>query len=434
MASSLLTPSIIAKEALMQLENNLVMGNLVHRDYEGEFAGEVNGNKPGDTITIRKPVRYEVTDGATLAVQDTQEGSTAIVLNKRKHVGLQFSSQDLTLKIADLSERYIKPAVSQLANTVDMDLYDLYKSVPNWVGTPGQTINSFSDFGAAPERMDEFAIPTSDRRAILSPADNWGMLGSISNTFAGGGKTAESALRKAELGNIANVDVYSAQNIKTHTRGTADNTTPLVRGAAQVRTYGGGTVASDYVGGVLSTGALVKDTDGTSMTLDTDGWDASSTLKAGDIFTIADVYAVNPVSKQTLPFLRQFVVLSDTTANANAANSTPITVSPAIITSGPYQTVSAAAADDAVITIIGTASTGYRQNLFFHKNAFALAMRPLEAPPGAQSVARESYKGLSIRVIPVYDGINDLSRWRLDILYGVRAIYPELAVRASGAA
>lgn len=415
----------------------MVMGQLVYRDYDATFNAPVNGNKVGDTISIRKPVRYEVTDGATLNVQDTVEGKVSLTLNKRKHVGLQFSTSDLTLKIAEFSERYVKPAVSQLANQVDMDLMDLYKKVPNWVGTPGETINSFADFGKAPERLTEFAVPAEKRVSVLSPSDNWGMLGSVTSLFANQGKSAEGALRSASLGRIANMDTYEAQNVKTHTRGTADNTTPLVKGASQSRTYGPGTsdggVASDFVDGVGTSLTLVKDTAGTSQTIDTDGWDNSVTLKAGDVFTIAGVFAVNPVSKQALPFLRQFVVLSDATAHASGGTTT-LTISPAMITSGPYQTVDAVAADDAAITIMGTASTGYRQNLSFHKDAFALAMAPLEMPPGAVGGARESYNGLSIRLQPIYDGINDFSVWRLDILYAVAALYPELAVRVSGTA
>ncbi|HXG80368.1 MAG TPA: P22 phage major capsid protein family protein [Sphingomicrobium sp.] len=423
MANSLLTPDIIAKEALMQLENNLVAARLVHRAYEDEFTQLSNGNKVGSTITIRKPVRYQVRSGAVAAAQDTTEGQTSIVIDRQRGIDLQFTSQQLTLDIEKFGERYLAPAMSQLANEVDMDLYGLYKYVPNWVGTPGQTINSFADFAVGPERLDELAVPATDRRGILSPADYWGTLGSFTALFANQGKTAEDALRRANLGMIAQVDTYQAQNIKTHTRGTADNTTPLVKGASQDRAY------TDYVND--SSGTLVKDVAGTSQTLDTDGWDNSATLKAGDIFTIQDVYAVNPVSKQTLPFLRQFVILEDVTAHASGGTTT-LTISPAIITSGPYKTCSAAPADDAPITIVGTASTGYRQNLLFHKNAFALCMVPMELPEGAVRAAQHSYEGLSIRVIPYYDGTNDVSNWRFDILYGVKAIYPELAVRLSG--
>lgn len=433
MSNSLLTPSIIAKEALMQLENTMVAANLVHRALEGEYSTPVNGNRVGATVSIRKPVRYTVRDGAVAVAQDTTEGMTSITVDKQKGIDLQFSSTDLTLTIESFGERYLKPAMSQLANQVDTDLLSLYKDVPNWVGTPGQNIDSWADFSKAPERMDEMAMPISDRKAILSPADYWGTTGSLTALFAGGGKTAETALRKAQLGEMADVDTYKAQNIRTHTSGTRDETTPLIRGAGQGRTYGPGTVnATDFVDG--TSGALVKDAVGTRQTLSTDGWDASVTLTQGDIFTIAGVFAVNPVSKATLPFLRQFVVTANVTANANAANETLITVSPAMIVSGAYQTVSALPADDAVIVPLGAASGGFRQNLFFVKQAFGLVMVPMELPEGAVRAARESYEGLSVRVIPYYDGTNDISNWRFDILYGVKTLYPELAVRASGTA
>lgn len=427
MGNTLITPSIVAREAIIRLKNNMVIGNLVHRAHEKDFTALSNGNKVGSSITVRAPIRYDVTDGATLDVQDTTEGSVTFTLNKRKHVAFQFSSQDLTLSISDFSERYMKSGIEQLANQVDMDLMALYSSVPNWTGTPGQTINSFADFGVGVERANELAWPAGDRFAVLSPSDHMGMLTSLPGLAGVNSGTGEDALRREKLGTIAGFETYQAQNIKTHTCGTRDATTPLVRGAGQSRAYTG------YVDN--SSGALVKDAAGTSQTLSTDGWDNSATITAGDVFTIDGVYAVNPISKATLPFLQQFVVLSDTTCAASSANETSLTITPAIITSGPYQTVSAAPADDAVITPLGTASTGYRQNMYFHRNAFGLVMVPLDIPPGASAdSSRETYDGLSVRVIPVYDGTNDKSVWRLDILYGVKCLSPNLALRASGTA
>jgi hypothetical protein len=85
----------------------------------------------------------------------------------------------------------------------------------------------------------------------------------------------------------------------------------------------------------------------------------------------------------------------------------------------------------ATIVPLGSASSNYRQNIMAHKNAMALACVPMEMPPGAVGGARKSAEGISIRVIPIYDGINDVSKWRTDILYGRRLIDPRLGVRAS---
>jgi hypothetical protein len=224
---------------------------------------------------------------------------------------------------------------------------------------------------------------------------------------------ARSAYRDSSLGRIAKIDTYSSQNVQTHTVGTRDNTTPMVKGTQS------------------TTWASTRDSG--TMSLNTIGHDTVVTIAQGDVFTISAVFAVNPVTKATLPHLQQFVVKTAVTADATTTNTTTLTISPPIITSGAFQTVSAAALDSATITFVGaTASGTSAQNLVFHKNAFSLVMVPLVAPPGAVDVGRRSYKGYSVRVIPVYDGINDESMWRLDVLYGVKTVDARLATRLSG--
>lgn len=412
MANTLLTTSIIAAEAIDVLNNNLVTAGLVYRAYEDEYDKRVNGYKPGSTITIRKPAQFTVRSGATASSQDVTEGTTTLVVNNQRGVDFEFSSTELTLSIGELSERVIKPAMIRLANEVDSSIQALYKNVWNWVGTPGQTVNSYSDFTVGPQRLDEMAVPTDERCSTLAPADWWAMSSSLANLTAQS-TTAETALRKARLGMLGNVDTYMTQNVQTHTVGLKGGT-PLVNGAAQQTTY-----------------AASKDTN--TQSLITDGWTNSVVaLEAGDVFTIAGVYAVNPVTKAVLPYLQQFVNTAQ--ATANGSGQVTLTISPAMILTGAYQNISAAPADNAALTVLGTASTGYVQNMVFHKNAFALAMVPMEAPQGAVNVSRKSMNGLNVRVVPFYDGANDISKWRLDILYGVKAINPAYAVRMSGTA
>jgi hypothetical protein len=412
MSNTTLTADIIAKAAVSVLENTCVMGNLVYRGYEEEFANKVNGYNVGETISIKRPTDFTVRDGRVAARQDATEGKFTMTVDKFKGVDFGFTSEELTLQIGDLTERVIKPAMVQLGNQIDRDVHDLYKDVWNWVGTPGQVVNSFADFAKAPERLDLGAVPMDGRHAVLSPTDEYGMLGSQTALYMQ--DVAKAAYRESNLGRIANVDTYSSQNVQTFTAGTRDNTTPLVKGTQS------------------TTWASSKDTG--TMSLDTDGWDTVVTIKQGDVFTIDAVFAVNPVTKATLPHLQQFVVKADVTAHATTTSSTTLTISPPIITSGAFQTVSAAALNDATITIMGTASTGYSQNLVFRKNAFALAMVPLIKPPGAMDVGRRSYKGFNVRVIPYYDGTNDLSNWRLDVLYGVKTVDARQATRLSGSA
>jgi hypothetical protein len=412
-ANTIITPSVIAKEALMQLENNLVLSNQVHREYKKEFTGGV-----GDTVSIRKPVKFYTADGATRVNQDVEEKSTSIKIDQRKHVSWKFSTQDLTLSVEEYSERYIKPAAITLANTLDRSGYNLYRNVWNSVGTPGTTPSNFAAVAAAAQRLDEMAVPTDARSMMLNPAAHYAVAGN-QLTLDAVGQMGKSAYEDAMVGRIAKFSTFSTQNVANHTVGVATGT-PLVNGAGQEVTY------------AASTGTP-------SQTLNTDGWTASTTgiLKAGDVFTIAGVYAMNPVpgegatGKTKMPYLQQFTVLADANSGATTGPAT-LTISPAIITSGPYQTVSAAPADNAAITVMGSGGTAYAQNLGFQKNAFALVTCPLEMPDGAAFKARESHNGLSIRIVKDYDITNDEDIIRMDILYGWKAIYPDLAARLWG--
>jgi coat protein Gp5 len=411
MTQRFLTTDIIAAEAIMVLDNNLVMANQVHRA-EDEFSKSVNGFKVGDTVNMRRPADFEVREGAVASPQPIKEGKVPIVVDKQRGVDFEISSSDLTLNIKELSKRVIKPAMVQLANKIDTELMALYKDVPNWVGTPGQTVNSFADFSKGPERLDEYAVPMSDRSAVLAPADHWGLLGSQTGLFIQ--KAAEGAYRQGSLGMIGGHDTYMAQNVPTHTVGAAATASAVADAPA-----GDGVLSVDYDD--------VKDT--WFMYLSTDGWDAS-TLKKGDVLELSDVFAVNPVTKATLPFKKQFAVLEDT---VTASGDTAIKISPPIITEGPHRNVSNAPTDGTTtIAKIGTGGTGYRQNMVFHKNAFALAMVPMEKPAGAVDVARKTYKGLSVRLIPYYDGVNDISNYRMDVLFGTKTVDERLAVRLSG--
>lgn len=415
MSNTTLTSDIVAKEALMVLDNNLVMTKNVFRGYENEFENRINGYKVGDTISIRRPTDFTVRNGATMAVQDVTEGKTTITIDQRQGVDFKFTSQDLTLKIGDLSERVIKPAMVQLANAMDTALMGLYKFVPNWVGTPGQVVNSYTDYAKAPERLDEFAVPR-ERSSVLSPADHWGLLGSQTGLYIQ--DAARGAYREGSLGVIGGVDTYMSQNVPTHTVGVWAGS-PAVNGA-----YTASSITYDSVKNTMT------------QTINIDGFSAGSpALSVGDVFTIQDVYAVNPVTKARLPFQKQFTVIS--TANATG-NGVDVTFYPAMIWSGAFQTVSVTSGvtslNNKTVAPVGSDSTGYRQNMAFHRNAFALVSVPLVRPPGAVDVSRQTYKGLSVRVIPVYDGVSDESAFRLDVLYGVKAIDPRLATRLSGTA
>jgi hypothetical protein len=394
MANTILTPSVIAAESLRLLKNQMVAGGIVHRQFKKEFV------KIGDTVTIRKPVKFLVSDGATRSNQDVTETSTTVVINKRKHVSWKFSTQDLTLKIEEYSERYIRPATLVLADQVDLDTLDLLRDAYFSVGTPGTTPNAFSILGDAATKLDNAAVPPAMRRTVFSPAANWVMADALKTLLNAG--MNEDFVRRGSLGNIAGSEIYRGQNVPKHTNG-ARGGTPLVNTGSQ-----------------------------TGASLITDGWTAAAAprVKRGDVFTIANVNAVNPVNKLPTGQLMQFVVTAD--GSSDGSGNLTLAISPAIVTSGPYQNVDAGPADNAALTFVGTASTIYPQNGMFHRDAFALVTVPLELPDSAGFKSRAEFDGLSIRVVKDYDIDADEEIIRLDILYGVKAIYPELAVRIWG--
>lgn len=418
MANTTLNASIIAKAAVGILENELTMAGLVYRGYEDEFDKKVNGYTVGDTVTIRKPTDFTVRSTITSSAQDVQEGKLSLQINKVAGVDFAFTSQQLTLNIGELSERVIRPAMVQVANKIDQDTMALYKDIPQWVATAAPptastVIDSFAKFAKGPTNLDQRAVPQGDRSAILAPADYWAIAGSQTALFNNGinGKS----YREGNIGSIGKLETFMSQNAPVFTTGPGGGT-PLINGANQNTTY-------DLTG--VNTQTLI-----------TDGWTAAAAARVvvGDTFTIAGVFDVNPVTKATLPFLKQFVVATGSTLASDGTGNLTLTIAPQIITSGAFQNCSAAPADNAALTLnVGVAAnTSLTNNLMFHKNAFALCMVPMVKPPGAVDVSRISKNGISVRVIPYYDGVNDKSTWRLDCIYGLQTVDRRLAARVSG--
>jgi hypothetical protein len=392
-SQTLLTPSIITKESLLILENNLVAANLVNRKFENQFV------KIGTSLTIRKPNRFTVSSGPGLQIQDIAEPSTSITISNQKHVDWQFSSQDLTLVVEEFAERYLKPAMASLANQVDYDTLQNIFAFSNIVGTPATIPSSFAtSVQLTGQRLDELGAPQEDRRLIMNPASYWAVANGLSNNFVT--KTSEPALIKGYLSTIGNQELYMDQNI-----------------GAQAASVYGGTPLTNIV------------TPQSGNTVVTDGWTATTTVLAvGTVFTIDGVFNINPQSRQSTGVLKNFTVTTATVTDGSG-NST-ITFSPAIVTSGAYQNVSAAVADGKAITIkTGLTTVSLLQNFAFCRDAIGLVMVPMEIPGGVDFAARETYKNISMRVIRAYDINNDVFPTRADILYGTAQYYDELGVR-----
>jgi hypothetical protein len=195
-----------------------------------------------------------------------------------------------------------------------------------------------------------------------------------------------------------------AQNVASLTAGQRGGT-PLVNGASQ-----------------------------TGASLVTNGWTAAAAnrVKKGDVFTIAGVFAVNPITKESTGSLQQFVATAD--AASDGSGNATIAISPSIVTSGSTKTVTGSPAAGAALTFVGAASAVSVNNILMHKNAFTLGCADLELPQGVHfaAVASDKESGISIRVIRQYDIANDKFPCRLDVLYGWKAVRPEWACRILG--
>lgn len=424
MPNTVLNAQIIAAESVLVLENELIMGSRVYRGYEEEFDKRINGYEVGDNISVRKPQQFSVRQTAVAVPQDIQEGKMTLTVNLQKGIDFRFTGADLSLKIDDLSERIIKPAMVRLANQIDVDVMNLFPAIPNWVGQPAvgsdAPISSFAMFARAAERLDQGACPQENRSAVLAPDSYWALAASQTALFLP--QVGAQAYRRGEIGEIGGVATYMSQNVPTYL-GTAANDDAATVTGAQSTTY-----------------AAVMNTEATpgTMSLVTGGWGTTDLIRAGTVFTIGTagtaVLAVNPVTKALLPYQQMFTVMADVTAAGGAAT---LLITPPIIpigTDAAFGTTNIAAGAGATIQVVGGDSLNYRQNLMFHRNAFALVMVPMVKPPGAVDVARKSYKGTSVRVVPYYDGANDISNYRLDVLYGVKVIDNRLAVRMTGGA
>lgn len=400
MANTLLTISMITREALRVLENQLTFTKQVNTNYDSYFARE--GAKIGTSLNVRKPPRYVGRTGQAISIEDATEEQVTITLDTQFGVDITFSSEDLALSIDDFQERFISPAVATVANKLDNDGMALYKTVYNSVGTPATTPNAILTYLTAGVALDNDSCPQDGKRSlVITPLMQATIVDALKGLFQQATAIA-SQYAKGQMGIAAGFNWYMDQNCNTHTTGVfTTSATPLVNGST-------------------TTGAT---------TLVTDGWNSgSSTVKEGDVFTIAGVNHVNPQSRQSTGSLQQFVVTADTTSSGGAMT---IPISPAIKTTTGFQTVDALPADNAALTFVGAESTQSPQGIAFHRDAFCLSSADLPLPGGVDMAARVADKslGLSIRMVRQYDITTDKWPCRLDILYGWDALRPELACR-----
>jgi len=400
MANNLLTIDMITRKIQEVLENNLVLTRNVNRQYDDSFA--VEGAKIGSTLRIRLPDRALVTDGAALQTQDDNEQYTTLSVASQKHIGINFTSAELTMQLDDFADRVLKPRISQLASSIDADVANAYKFIGNSVGTPGTTPSTSLVLLQAQQKLNENAAIMSPRYATVNPAANAGLVEGMKGLF-NPTDTISKQFKNGMMGTgvLGFDEINMSQSIKQHT--TGDWGTGISLGAS-VTTEGASSISISFTG-------------------------SSKTWKVGDVFTIADVYAVNPQTRESTGSLQQFVVTEDLTASTSGT----LKFYPALYSSAhALATVNALPVSGKTVTMLGSANSQYAQNLVYHKDAITFATADLLLPQGVDMASRAVHNGISLRVVRQYDINNDRMPCRVDVLYGYSVIRPQMAVRMWG--
>lgn len=396
MANKFENIEMVTYDTLVNLENNLTFSKYVNRSYDNYFGKK--GAKIGNTVQVRLPNRFVGGEGATINVEDIDERVVPVVLTTQANTAMGFTSAEMSLDVDDFRNRYIKPAVINIANKIDKAGLELAKKVYSFVGNPSNPADTLRAYLEAGARLDGNACPRDGlRSAVIDPYAQAGLVDNLKGLFQSSDKIADQ-YEKGTMGLTAGLKFSMDQNVATHTFGTGVNDPVLVAGANQ----SGDTLTISGLTGILN---------------------------AGDMFTIPNVYQVNPVSRDTTGALQQFTVLETTTAGA-----TSIKISPSII--GPatprYQTVNVLPANLAALTLIGDPGQTAKIGICFHRDAFVLVSADLEdvSQDGAwAAVASDDQIGLSIRIARQWDVTTDRTVTRLDCLFGWALVYPELACK-----
>lgn len=401
MANTLLTIDQITRKALQILENNLVISRNINRQYDDSFAK--SGAKIGNTLRIRKPDRAIVTNGAALNVQDVNDDQVTLTIDNQAQTSFSFTSAEMALSMDDFSARYLEPRMKQMATHIDMAVAKAYEDIFYSVGTPGSTPNSTRVLLQGNKKLTDQGTPLSDRYATVNTEANVELIESMKNFFnptAQISKQFKTGLMTQGL--LGYEEVNQTQNIRIHTNGTRNTA---------------GSIANNAVTG--------------ATTLSLTGLGAGATVNKGDVFTVSGVFQVNPMTRESVNALMQFVATQTVIANGGGQALVPI--APAIYpASHPLATVTRLPLAGDVVTFLGAPGLSYPQNLIYHKDAIALATADLILPEGTDMASRQNYNGISMRIIRDYDINNDRLPCRVDVLFGVKAIRPETACRLWG--
>ena len=375
-------------------QNNLIAADLVSwKQHDGEM-NDRNGLQVIEQVGPRYNVT-ETTDGVkdlSSGVQDTVFGSEIFKVNKTFGVSLGWADFVKIRDIGDAREsEALKAVAQQLSEKIDK--YVLEHAIlasNNWVGTPGNNVADLGDVATAYTRLREEGVEANDVRMVLSYADRQALAETIV-AYPATDSLSTGAFRRGFEGEIYGIPTVFTQQLPALTVGSrAASGAALINGGAQNVNYTA-VAASGAPGQYLT------------QTIAIDGLTGSQTIKDGEVFTIANVYAWDNRAQVTTGRLQQFRVVGDATASTGAIAA--LRIFPALIVQGTsdvntaHATVDSAPADNAAITFLGTASTAYRPRAILQKNAIVVDTAQLILPAtGTASRMNLSKVPLSVRM------------------------------------
>lgn len=419
MANQFLADQTYSNVFLLLLKNQLQMGKLV----DGRFSKEIT-DRNGRTISIKKPPQFVAKSGESLQVQDMVVGSTNVSLNQYKNVHIDVGDlEDITSFNELIKSETMKSAASTLAHDVNNFLADLTLDFYGTAGTVGETIKTSQQFNKVHTQLMAQGVPNADLSSVVSFEDGELIRGQLTGTDISG--INRNALQKTRIPILSEIDLFATQALPTYTAGDrVAAATTLIDGAAQNVNY-----------------RDVKDTGTQSLVVDGQG--SGVTMKRGETFTIAGVFSYDNRSQKPSPNLQVFTITADVTTAALGAVT--LTISPAMIVPGTndgvgtdtntaFATVTAAPAENAVITHLEAADATIEVRSAFHKRAITMVSAQLRKPfTGVSSFQSDKETGIAIRYWRGSDISTGRHVHRFDMVYGGRTIQPALGARAYGA-
>jgi hypothetical protein len=430
MANAFLNEQIFANTMLLLVTNNTVMGNLV----DTKFTNQVT-DKNGLRINVKRPPRFLMTSGPTLDLQDIVSGSISIDVDQYSGVHVAVTDlQGIQSYNELLHSQVMKSAASALTQGLDSYLHTFVQRFPSWVNAPGASaldrpLATIQQEIPIWTRLENLAVPTTDRVGFMTAVDSAGVQGSLIDKFMSA--EASAAMKKAQVPMLSDIDYYRTQAPSVLTTGTRAVATTLVNGANQFSNY-----------------LAVKDT--MVQNLVVDGAAAGATYRRGEVFTIAGVFRTNPRTGALVTDaagnteLMQFTLVADAVAdgsgNATLQFTPPIIVntqSGSIETqrlNAVFQTCSAVPADNAALAWAGNPSSNFQQRAAWHKSAIQLVSARLVTPTtGICAFASDPDTGISIRYWRGSDIATGLHIHRWDMAYGAEVVDGLLGTRFNGA-